>query len=132
VLVATDYFTKWTEVVALKNMTHREVTEFIAEHIIHRIGILQIFTKDQGTSFMSKEVREFAESYKIKLLNSYSYYAQANRQARSSNRRYLIILSIGIRSCLKFYGLIKYLNTVLLKFPRLSLFMDMKQFFLWR
>jgi hypothetical protein len=25
VLVATDYFTKWTEVVALKNMTHREV-----------------------------------------------------------------------------------------------------------
>jgi hypothetical protein len=25
VLVVTDYFTKWTEVVALKNMTHREV-----------------------------------------------------------------------------------------------------------
>ena len=24
VLVATDYFTKWTEVVPLKNMTHRE------------------------------------------------------------------------------------------------------------
>ena len=23
-LVATDYFTKWTEVVPLKNMTHRE------------------------------------------------------------------------------------------------------------
>jgi hypothetical protein len=29
VLVATDYFTKWTEAVALKNMTHREVIEFI-------------------------------------------------------------------------------------------------------
>jgi hypothetical protein len=29
VLVATDYFTKWTEVVALKNMTHMEVIEFI-------------------------------------------------------------------------------------------------------
>ena len=25
VLVATDYFTKWTEAVPLKNMTHREV-----------------------------------------------------------------------------------------------------------
>jgi hypothetical protein len=34
VLVATDYFTKWTEVVALKNMTHREVIEFITKHII--------------------------------------------------------------------------------------------------
>ena len=60
-LVATGYFTKWTEVVALKNMTHREVIEFIIEHIIHRFGIPQTLTTDQGTSFMSKEVREFAE-----------------------------------------------------------------------
>jgi hypothetical protein len=35
---------------------------------------------------MSKEVREFAESYKIKLLNSSPYYAQANEQAESNNR----------------------------------------------
>jgi hypothetical protein len=41
-LVATDYFTKWTEVVALKNMTHREVIEFIIEHIIHRFSIPQL------------------------------------------------------------------------------------------
>jgi hypothetical protein len=39
VLVATDCFTKWTEAVPLKNMTHREVIEFIMEHIIHRFGI---------------------------------------------------------------------------------------------
>jgi hypothetical protein len=30
-LVATNYFTKWTEAVPLKNMTHREVIEFITE-----------------------------------------------------------------------------------------------------
>ena len=34
---------------------------------------------------MSKEVREFAELYRIKLLNSFMYYAQANGQAESSN-----------------------------------------------
>jgi hypothetical protein len=39
VLVTPNYFTKWTEVVALKNMTHREVIEFITEHIIHRFVI---------------------------------------------------------------------------------------------
>jgi hypothetical protein len=39
VLVSMDYFTKWTEVVALKNMTHKEVIEFITEHIIHRFDI---------------------------------------------------------------------------------------------
>jgi hypothetical protein len=82
VLVATNYFTKWTEVVALKNMTHREVIEFITKHIIHRFGIPQTLTTNQGTSFISKEVCEFVESYRIKLLNSSPNYAQAE----SSNR----------------------------------------------
>ena len=86
VLVATDYFTKWSEAIPLKNMTHREVIEFITEHIIHRFGIPQTLTTDQGTSFISKEVRDFVGSYGIKLLNSSPYYAQANGQAESSNK----------------------------------------------
>ena len=48
--------------VPLKNMTYREVIEFIMEHNIHRFGITQTLTMDQGSSFISKEVREFAES----------------------------------------------------------------------
>jgi hypothetical protein len=39
VLVATNYFTKWTKAVALKNMTLREVMKFITEHVIHRFNI---------------------------------------------------------------------------------------------
>jgi hypothetical protein len=35
ILVATDYFTKWTEAVLLRNMTHREVISFVQEHIIY-------------------------------------------------------------------------------------------------
>lgn len=38
----------------------------ITKHIIHRFGIPQTLTMDQGTSFMPKEVCEFAKSYKIK------------------------------------------------------------------
>ena len=86
VLVATDYFTKWTEAVPLKNMTHREVIEFITEHIIHSFCIPQTLTTDQDSSFISKEVREFAEFYKIKILNLSPYYVQANGQAESSNK----------------------------------------------
>jgi hypothetical protein len=78
VLVATYYFTKWMEVMPLKNMTHKEVIHFILEHIVHRFGIPQTLTKDQASSFMSHHVREFAESLKIKLLSSLPYYAQAN------------------------------------------------------
>ena len=78
VLVATDYFTKWTEAIPLKNMTHKEVINFVLEHIIHRFGIPQTLTFDQGASFMSHQFREFAESFRIKLLNLSPYYAQAN------------------------------------------------------
>jgi hypothetical protein len=78
VLVTTNYFTKWTEVVPLKRMTHREVIHFISKHIIHRFSIPQTLTTDQGSSFMSHQIREFAESLKIKLLSSSPYYAQAN------------------------------------------------------
>jgi transposase InsO family protein len=85
VLVATDYFTKWTEAVLLKNMIHKEAIHFILEHIIHRFSIPQTLTMDQGSSFMSHQVHEFAKSLKIKLLSSSSYYAQANGQAESSN-----------------------------------------------
>jgi len=86
VLVATDYFTKWSEAVPLKNMTHREVIKFITEHIIHRFGIPRTLTTDQGTSFMVKEVKQFAESHGIKMLSSSPYYAQANGQAESTNK----------------------------------------------
>jgi hypothetical protein len=48
VLVAMDYFTKWTEAVPLKNMMHKEVTHFISEHIIHRFGIPKTLTKNHG------------------------------------------------------------------------------------
>jgi hypothetical protein len=85
-LVAMDYFSKWTEAVPLKNMTHKEVIEFITEHIIHRFSIPQTLTTNQGTSFISGQVRDFIESYKIKLLNSSPYYAQSNSQAESSNK----------------------------------------------
>ena len=41
---------------------------------------------------MSKEVREFAELYRIKLLNSSPYYAQANGQTESSNRTLISLI----------------------------------------
>jgi hypothetical protein len=86
VLVATDYFTKWTEAVPLRNITHREVINFIQEHIIHRFGIPQILTTNQGASFMLHQCKEFTNSLKIRLLNSSPYYVQANGQDESSNK----------------------------------------------
>ena len=138
VLVATDYFTKWTEAVPLKNMTHREVNEFITEHIIHRFGIPQTLTTDQGSSFISKEVCAFIESYKIKLLNSSPYYAQANGQAESSNKILIKLIEEkikenpiggGIKCYPKHYGLIAYLDMALLRLLLLSSCMVKRPFY---
>jgi hypothetical protein len=74
VLVTTYYLTKWMEVTPLKNMMHKEVIHFISEHIIHRFGIPQTLTTDQGSSFMYHQVHELAELLKIKLLSSSPYY----------------------------------------------------------
>jgi hypothetical protein len=38
-LNTTYYFFKWIRAVALKNMTQREVVEFIIEYIINRFDI---------------------------------------------------------------------------------------------
>jgi hypothetical protein len=70
VLVTTDYFTKWTEVVPFKNMMHKGVIHFILEHIVHGFSIPQTLTTYHGSSFMSHQVHEFPESLKIKLLSS--------------------------------------------------------------
>jgi transposase InsO family protein len=77
-------------------MTHKEVIKFITKHIIYRFGIPQTLTTDQGTSFIYKEVREFTELYKIKLLNSSSYYAQANGQAESNNKTLIKLIKKNI------------------------------------
>ena len=84
--MATDYFTKWVEAIPLKNVTSKEMIEFVREHIIYRFGIPQTITTDQGTMFTSDEFEEFATRMGIKLLNSSPYYAQANGQAEASNK----------------------------------------------
>jgi transposase InsO family protein len=67
-------------------MTHKELINFVLQHIVYRFGIPQTLTTDQGAAFMSHQFKDFEKSLRIKLLNSSSYYAQANGQAESSNK----------------------------------------------
>jgi hypothetical protein len=75
VMVATDYLTKWVEVVPLKGMTHKELSNFELEHIVHWFGIPQTLTTDKEPTFMSHQLAEFTKSLGIKFLNSSPYYA---------------------------------------------------------
>jgi hypothetical protein len=85
-LVAIDYFTRCLEAMPLKNMTHWELIIFVLDNIVHRFGIPQTLTMDQGPAFTFCQFKEFATSLRIKLLNSSPYYAQTNGQAEASNK----------------------------------------------
>ena len=76
----------------LKKVEQKDVIQFIKEHLIHRFGIPQSITTDQGTIFTVEEIRDFAEDYGIKLINSTPHYPQANGQAETSNKILIGIL----------------------------------------
>ena len=51
VIVATYYFTKWVETKAYKDVTKYDVIKFIKETIVHRFGLSQSITVDNGMAF---------------------------------------------------------------------------------
>uniref|UniRef100_A0A2N9GBA7 Integrase catalytic domain-containing protein n=1 Tax=Fagus sylvatica TaxID=28930 RepID=A0A2N9GBA7_FAGSY len=76
ILVATEYFTKWVEAIPLRKATGAAVANFIREHIITRFGISYKLISDNGTPFISKDVREVLEHYRVKHRHSTPYYPQ--------------------------------------------------------
>ena len=98
-MAATDYFSKWVEAIPLKAVTHREAINFVQEHIIHRFGIPQTLTTDQGSVFMSKQFQDYAQGLAIKTLNSSPYYAQANGQAESTNKTLIKLIKRKMEEC---------------------------------
>nr|XP_008351913.1 uncharacterized protein K02A2.6-like [Malus domestica] len=91
IIVATDYFTKWVEALAVKNITSATIKKFIETKILHRFGVPEVIVTDCGPSFILKEVKEFADKFRIKMVQSSPYYPQSNRQAQASNK---ILVSI--------------------------------------
>ncbi|XP_015957286.1 uncharacterized protein LOC107481515 [Arachis duranensis] len=95
ILVAIDYFTKWVEAVPLIEFGQNEIIDFIEEHIIHRFGIPQTLSTDQGTMFTGQRIKNFATSRNINMVTSTPYYAQANGQVEAANK-ILIMLPLEI------------------------------------
>ncbi|KAM1122695.1 hypothetical protein ACFX19_004266 [Malus domestica] len=91
IIVATDYFTKWVETSAVKNITSTTVKKFIETKILHRFRVPEVIVTNRGPSFIAKEVEEFADKFKIKMVQSSPYYPQSNGQAKASNK---ILVSI--------------------------------------
>jgi len=86
ILAALDYFTKWAEAIALRNVDQGDIINFIEQNIIFQFGILETLTTDRGTIFTGRKVIQYVNSRNIKLLNCSPYYAQANGQVKAINK----------------------------------------------
>nr|CAD1834502.1 unnamed protein product [Ananas comosus var. bracteatus] len=96
-IVAVDYFTKWVEVKPARLVTQKEIIDFVEDCIIHRFGVPETITTDQGTMFTGGQFVRFIESRRIKLLHSSPYYAQANGQAEAANKIIINLMKRHIR-----------------------------------
>lgn len=86
ILVATNYFTKWVEVMPLKVIDQQVMIKFIKKNLIHRFSLPEFIMTDQDTMFTREEMKEFDKDYGFKLLYSTPYYTQTNGQAKATNK----------------------------------------------
>ncbi|XP_043700034.1 uncharacterized protein K02A2.6-like [Telopea speciosissima] len=86
IIVATDYFTKWVEAVPMKGVSQTELIQFLKCYIIHRFGLPETVTCDNGSMLVGNEVVAFAAELGITFTHSTPYYAHGNGQAEASNK----------------------------------------------
>ncbi|XP_060960917.1 uncharacterized protein LOC133031437 [Cannabis sativa] len=86
VVVAVDFFTKWTEVKPLVSITCKKVLDFVVKNIVCRFGIPMKIVSDNRTEFDGVVSTQFCERNKIiKSLSSVSIL-QANGQVEAVNK----------------------------------------------
>ncbi|XP_049410526.1 uncharacterized protein LOC125873694 [Solanum stenotomum] len=68
ILAATDYFSKWVEVVALKEVKKENVANFIRVNIIYRFGIPNYILTDNGKPFTNKLMDKICDLFGFKQL----------------------------------------------------------------
>jgi ribonuclease HI len=91
ILTATDYFTKWIEVVPTRSASHKVIISFL-EDIIARFGCPSRIVTDNAASFRSEPLIKFCEQFQISLVHSTPYYPQGNGLAESSNKSLIRII----------------------------------------
>ena len=65
-IVAVDYFTKWTEAKPLATITTQQVQQFVWKNIICRYDIPHTIITDNGRQFIDKELAKFYTGLGIK------------------------------------------------------------------
>ena len=83
-LVMVDKFTKWIEAKPVKTAQSVPVIDFISG-VIHRYGVPHNIITNNGTNFMTDEVKLWCKNMGIKLDYALVYHPQSNGQVERAN-----------------------------------------------
>jgi hypothetical protein len=86
ILAATDYFSKWSEVIALKEVKAENVEDFIRNNLTYCFGVPSRIISNNGTSFNNRQLEKLFAKFKIKHHFSIAYNPFANGQAEAFNK----------------------------------------------
>ncbi|KAK3003977.1 hypothetical protein RJ639_019244 [Escallonia herrerae] len=89
VIVAIDYFTKWTEAESLATITASKCEEFFWKNVVCRFGVPKILITDNGKQFDNSNFRSFCEGLSICLRFTSVAHPQSNGQTENMNRSIL-------------------------------------------
>ncbi|KAK3031413.1 hypothetical protein RJ639_037411 [Escallonia herrerae] len=86
VIVAIDYFTKWTEAESLATITSAKCEDFFWKNIICRFGVPRALVVDNGKQFDNSNFRTFCSNLSIDLRFTSVAHPQSNGQIENMNR----------------------------------------------
>ncbi|XP_020260380.1 protein NYNRIN-like [Asparagus officinalis] len=93
ILVITNNFFKWAEVIPLREVITSDVVKFIKHHIIYRYGIPRHIIHDNGPQFVSQAFTRFCDKFRIRNLALPAYNPDVNGQVEAFNKTIIKILT---------------------------------------
>ena len=86
ILAATDYFSKWVEVVPLREVKKETVVNFIRTHLIYWYGVPRYIIIDNDKPFYNRLMTKLCEKFEFKQYNPSMYNAPTNGLAEEFNK----------------------------------------------
>jgi hypothetical protein len=86
ILMTTNYFTKWIDVIPTKQATDKVIIQFLETNILTRFGCPVKIITENASTFKSKRMEKLFQYYNITLGHSTVYYPQGNGLAESLNK----------------------------------------------
>jgi hypothetical protein len=86
IITTTDYFTKWQEVVSLRNIDSKQLILFLKDISLSRFGVLEKFITYNGSILIGYKFINFCGEYGIIMGQSSNCYPQRNSLDESKNK----------------------------------------------